>query len=293
MKKAVFALALLLAPLAQAVPVRAAENQIAVVAAENFYGDMARQIGGDRVSVASIMNNPDQDPHLFETTPGIVRQIAAAQIVILNGANYDSWMDKLLAAGPRRDRTVINASRLVNYKSGDNPHLWYDPTTMPAVATAIADALAKVDSAHAADYSARLKVTLTALNQITQKVAQLKAKHGGAPITATEPVFGPMARALGLTMRNERFQLAMMNDTEPSARDIAAFENDLKEGKVRLLIYNSQVSDRLTERLRDIAKRAKVPVIGVTETMPANVKFQDWLLGELDVLDKALSGPNS
>jgi zinc/manganese transport system substrate-binding protein len=106
-------------------------------------------------------------------------------------------------------------------------------------------------------------------------------------------VFGPMARALGLTMRNERFQLAMMNDTEPSARDVAAFENDLKERKVRLLIYNSQVSEKLTERLRDIAKRAKVPVIGVTETMPANVRFQDWLLGELDNLDKALSGPNS
>jgi zinc/manganese transport system substrate-binding protein len=102
-----------------------------------------------------------------------------------------------------------------------------------------------------------------------------------------------MARALGLTMRNERFQLAMMNDTEPSARDVAAFENDLKERKVRLLIYNSQVSEKLTERLRDIAKRAKVPVIGVTETMPPNVKFQDWLLGELEALDKALSGPNS
>ena len=102
-----------------------------------------------------------------------------------------------------------------------------------------------------------------------------------------------MARALGLIMRNERFQLSMMNDTEPSARDVAAFENDLKERKVKLLIYNSQVSEKLTERLRDIATRAKVPVIGVTETMPANVKFQDWLLGELDVLDKALSGPNS
>jgi len=294
MKKVAARLALFLALLlAQDVPVRAAEGQIAVVAAENFYGDIARQIGGDRVSVVSIMNNPDQDPHLFETTPGIVRQIATAQIVILNGANYDSWMDKLLAAGPRRDRTVINASRLVNYKSGDNPHLWYDPAMMPAVATAIADALAKADSAHAADYSARLKVTLTALGQITQKVVQLKAKHGGTPVTATEPVFGPMARALGLTMRNERFQLAMMNDTEPSARDIAAFENDLKERKVRLLIYNSQVSEKLTERLRDIARRAKVPVIGVTETMPANVKFQDWLLGELDLVDKALSEPNS
>ena len=293
MKKAVAGLALLLALLAQAVPVGAAENQIAVVAAENFYGDIARQIGGDRVSVVSIMNNPDQDPHLFETTPGIVRQIAAAQIVILNGANYNSWMDKLLAAGPRRDRLVVNAARLTGYKAGDNPHLWYDPATMPAVAAAIADALAKSDSAHAADYSAQLKVTLAALAQITQRIAQLKAKHGGAPVTATELVFGPMARALGLTMRNERFQLAMMNDTEPGARDVAAFESDLKERKVRLLIYNSQVSEKLTERLRDIAKRAKVPVIGVTETMPPNVKFQDWLLGELDVLDKALSGPNS
>jgi zinc/manganese transport system substrate-binding protein len=294
MKKAVAGLAVLLALLlTQAVPIRAAEGQIAVVAAENFYGDIARQIGGDRVSVASIMNNPDQDPHLFETTPGIVRQIASAQIVILNGANYDSWMDKLLAAGPRRDRTVVNAARLTNYKPGDNPHLWYDPATMPAVAAAIADALAKADSAHADSYEARLKVTLAALARITQRVAQLKTKHGGTPVTATEPVFGPMARAVGLTMRNERFQLAMMNDTEPSARDVAAFENDLKDRKVKLLIYNSQVSEKLTEHLRDLAKRVKVPVIGVTETMPANVKFQDWLLGELDTLDKALSGPNS
>lgn len=293
MERAIAALAALALLLAQAVPVCAADNQVAIVAAENFYGDIARQIGGDRVSVVSIMNNPDQDPHLFETTPGIVRQIATAQIVILNGANYDSWMDKLLAAGPRRDRIVVNAARLAGYKAGDNPHLWYDPATMPAVAAAIADALAKSDGAHAADYSVRLKATLAALEQIKQRVAQLRAKHGGAPVTATEPVFGPMARALGLTMRNERFQLAMMNDTEPSARDVAAFENDLKERKVRLLIYNSQVSEKLTERLRDLAKRAKVPVIGVTETMPPKVNFQDWLLGELDNLDKALSGPNS
>jgi len=294
MKNALAGLALLLSlPLAQAAPVRAAEGQIAVVAAENFYGDIARQIGGDRVSVVSVMNNPDQDPHLFETTPGIVRQIAAAQIVILNGANYDSWMDKLLAAGPRRDRIVVNAAQLTGYKAGDNPHLWYDPATMPVVAVAVANALAKADAAHAPDYSARLKVTLAALDQVAQRVARLKAKHGGLPVTATEPVFGPMARALGLTMRNERFQLAMMNDTEPSARDVAAFEKDLKERKVRLLIYNSQVSEKLTERLRDMAKQAKVPVIGVTETMPPNVKFQDWLLGELAALDKALSEPNS
>lgn len=294
MKTATAVLALVfVVALGHAMPARAAENQITVVAAENFYGDIVRQIGGERIAVVSIMSSPDQDPHLFETTPGIVRQIAAAQIVILNGANYDSWMDKLLTAVPRRDRVVIDAARLTGHKAGDNPHLWYDPATMPAVAAAVADALGKADSAHAADYSKRLEATLSSLAQIANRVAQLKSKHAGTAVTATEPVFGPMARALGLTMRNERFQLAMMNDTEPSARDVAAFENDLKERKVKLLIYNRQVSEKLTERLRDMAARAKIPVIGVTETMPANVGFQDWLLGELDALDKALSGPNS
>ena len=164
---------------------------------------------------------------------------------------------------------------------------------MPAVATAFAEALGKADSTHASDYAARLKTTLAALDRISQRVTQLKAKHAGAVVTATEPVFGPMAQALGLTMRNERFQLAMMNDTEPSARDVAAFERDLKEHKVKVLIYNSQVSEKMTERLRDVAGKSKVPVVGVTETMPPNVSFQDWVLNELDALDKALSGPNS
>lgn len=272
---------------------RAADSKIAVIAAENFYGDIARQVGGERVAVVSIMSNPDQDPHLFETTPGIVRQLANAQIVILNGANYDPWMDKLLSAAPRSGRLVINAAQLIGRKPGDNPHVWYDPATMPATAVALADALTKLDSAHASDYAARLKVTLTSLTHITQRIAQLKAKHAGSAVTATEPVFGVMVDALGLTMRNQRFQLAMMNDTEPSARDVAALESDLKEHKVKALIYNSQVSEKLTERMRAIAGAAKVPVIAVTETMPANISFQDWVLGELDAVDKALSGPNS
>lgn len=271
----------------------AAEGQITVVAAENFYGDIARQIGGDRVAVTSILTNPDQDPHLFETTPGTVRQIANARIVILNGANYDPWAEKLLQAAPRPDRAVINAAELTGRKAGANPHLWYDPATMPAVAKAIAAALTQADGAHAADYASRLDATLAKLAQIDARIAQLKTKHAGKAVTATEPVFGPMAAALGLTMRNERFQLAMMNDTEPSARDVAAFENDLKERKVKALIYNSQVSEKLTERLLALARKSKVPVVAVTESMPANANFADWVLAELDKLDKALSGPNS
>src|SRR5437879_3446528 len=120
-----------------ALPARAADGKIAVVAAENFYGDIAKQIGGDRVEVISILSNPDQDPHLFETTPGIVRQVADARIVILNGADYDPWMDKLIAAAPRPGRLVINVAALTAAKAGGNPHLWYDPATMPRAAMAL------------------------------------------------------------------------------------------------------------------------------------------------------------
>ncbi len=224
---------------------RAADGKIAVVAAENFYGDIARQIGGDRVTVVSIMNSPDQDPHLFETTPGIVRQIAGAQVVVFNGADYDPWMEKLLKAAPRPGRLEINVAALTARKAGDNPHLWYDPTIMRRVAMALEADFNKADKAHAADYSARLNNTLASLKRIAERVAQIKAKYAGQAVTASEPVFGLMAEALGLKMRNEKFQLAIMNDTEPSARDVAAFEQDLKEHKVRVMFYNKQASSKI------------------------------------------------
>ena len=269
------------------------ELKPSVVAAENFYGDIARQIGGDRVEVASILSNPDQDPHLFETTPTIVRQIAAARIVIFNGADYDAWMDKLLRAAPRVERTVLAVAELVNKKAGDNPHLWYDPATMPTVARALADAFSKADPAHAAHYAARLATLLAALERIGGKVEEIRAKYAGVAITATEPVFGYMASALGLRVRNERLQMAVMNDTEPSARDIAAFEQDLKEHRVRVLLYNKQTSTKLTQRMLEIARRAKIPVVGVTETQPMAMSYQDWMLMQLAELQNALAQPST
>jgi zinc/manganese transport system substrate-binding protein len=265
--------------------------KIGLVAAENFYGDVARQVGGDRVTVVSILNNRDQDPHLFETTPGVVRQIADARIVIVNGANYDAWMQKLLDAVPRAGRTVIEVAAVVGRKAGDNPHLWYDPPTMPAVAKAVAAALSRLDPEHKADYEVRLEAFLVSLHPLEQKIAKIRAKYGGVPITATEPVFGYMADALKLTMRNEGFQLAAMNDTEPAARDVAAFENDLKKRKVKVLVYNKQVRGNITDRLIDVARSARVAVVGITETEPAGTSFLDWMSSELDELERALQSP--
>ena len=248
---------------------------IGVVAAENFYGDVARQIGGGRIAVLSILSNPDVDPHLFETTSGVVRKVADARIVIFNGANYDPWMQKLISAAPRPARTVITATALVGKKTGDNPHVWYDPPTIPAVAKALAAALGEMDPEHKPEYDMRLQAFLASLSPLAQKILEMRAKYAGTPITATEPVFAYMANAIGLTVRNERFQVAVMNDTEPAARDLAAFENDLKKRTVKVLLYNKQVTSNLASRLIDVARGANVPVVGITETEPADTGFVD------------------
>jgi zinc/manganese transport system substrate-binding protein len=287
------AAAVLTVTFAASAPATAAEQKIVVVAAENFYGDVARQIGGDRVAVTSVLNNPDQDPHLFETTPSLVRRIAAANLVIYNGAAYDPWMDKLLNVAAAPDRAVIVAADLVHKHAGADPHLWYDPPTIPAVATALAATLSTIDPPHKSDYAARLKTFLASLAPLNEKIAAIADKYAGTPVTATEPVFGSMAAALRLTMRNPSFQLAVMNNTEPSARDLARFEADLKTHNVRVMFYNTQAADRLVRRLVDMARAANVPVVGVTETCPPGLTYQAWMLRELEATEKALAGPAS
>jgi zinc/manganese transport system substrate-binding protein len=271
---------------AQAAPATAVQ----VVAAENFYGDVVKQLGGDHVRVTSILSNPDEDPHLFEASPKTARALQNAALVVYNGADYDPWMDKLLSASKGEKRTTIIAAQLTGKKSGDNPHLWYDPATMPAVAKAVSDYLEQADPSHKSDYDARLQKFLASLKPIDAKVAALNAKYKGVPVTATEPVFGYMANAIGLDVHNNSFQLAVMNDTEPSATDIAAFEKDLKERRVHVLIYNSQATEALTKRMLKIAKDAHVPSISVTETLPAGKTFQTWMSSQLDTLSAALQG---
>ena len=264
-----------------------------IVAAENFYGDVAQQIGGSMVKVSSILTNPNQDPHDFEASASTARDIADAQLVIYSGADYDPWMDKLLSASKSSTRRVIVVADLVHRKSGDNPHLWYDPATMPAVARALAVELETDDPSHKADYENRLKGFLGSLQPMDQKINSMRQKYAGLQVTATEPVFGYMSDALGLKMRNGQMQIDIMNDTEPSASEIAAFENDLKTPMVKVLFYNSQVTDELTARLQKLARESGVPVVGVTETAPPGMSYQDWMIGQLDALDKALSGKSS
>ncbi len=266
---------------------------VSVVAAENFYGDLARQVGGKDVTVTSILSNPDQDPHLFEADPSTARALKSAKLVISNGADYDPWMDKLLKADPSKGREAVVAADVVGKKSGDNPHLWYDPSTMSAMAGAVADKLSTLDPVHKVAYQKNAEAFDAALQPVAAKIAAMKARYGGQPVTTSEPVFGYMAGLLGLDMHNQAFQLAVMNNTEPSASDVARFEDDLKGRKVKVMLYNSQADDQAVKRLVEIARAAKVPVVGITETEPAGKSYQAWMLQQLDALDHALAGTSS
>jgi zinc/manganese transport system substrate-binding protein len=265
---------------------------LSVVAAENFYGDVVQQLGGTNVKVMSILTNPDQDPHLFEASASTARALAEAKLVVYNGIDYDPWMEKLLAAHKAPDRKIIVVATLLHRKTGDNPHLWYDPATMPAVAASVTAALEAADPAHGAEYEQRRDAFLASLQPMKAKIESIRQKYPKIVVTATEPVFGYMADALGFTMRNRPFQIAVMNDTEPSPSQIVAFEKDLKSRTVKILFYNNQTTGDLTARLQKLAQDSKVAIVGVTETAPPNTKYQDWMMQQLDAVEKALAAGN-
>ena len=255
-------------------------SKTSIVAAENFYGGVALEIAGNSADVTSIMNNPNQDPHEFTTDAATARAVADADIVIYNGIGYDDWMDKLLGAQGKPGRIVIRVADLIEAKSGDNPHIWYDPRTMPALAARLSEILKQPEN------FAAFQKEMTA---VTSKIAEIKSAHSGTVVTATEPVFGYMADALGFKMENYEFQVAVMNDTEVSFQQASDFQKSLHDKSMKILFYNSQVTDPVTQREQEIAKKLGVAVIGVTETQPPGARnYADWMLAELNQVETAL-----
>jgi zinc/manganese transport system substrate-binding protein len=265
-------------------------DPVKIVAAENFYGDVAAQVGGANVAVTSILSNPDDDPHLFEASASTAKQLAEARIVIVNGVDYDPWMEKLLGANKAAGRREILVATLAHRKAGDNPHLWYNPATVKAVANALSVDLAMVDPAHRADYQKAGAAFAASLEPLEAKITEMRKKYAGQPVAASEPVFGYMADLIGLKVHDEKFALAVMNNTEPSASDVAGFEDDLKGHKVKVMLYNAQASEPAVQRLVQMAKDEKIPVVGVSETEPAGADYQQWMGAQLDALDRALAG---
>jgi zinc/manganese transport system substrate-binding protein len=271
-------------------PVR--PGTLAVVAAENEYGNVAAQIGGKDVSVTSVESNPNTDPHTYEVSPSVAQEIGAAQVIIQNGIGYDAYMTRIESASPSTIRKVINVQHLLGLPdSTPNPHLWYDPTTMPKVANALAADYAALKPSDASYFSANAAKFIASLNPWLQALASFKSQYTGTPVATTEPVADYMLQAAGAdNLTPFAFQLAVMNGVDPSPQDVSLQTSLLNQHKVNVLVYNQQVTDTLTQTFISAAQSAKIPVIGVYETMPTpGYTYQSWMLAEVNALRKAVA----
>jgi zinc/manganese transport system substrate-binding protein len=265
---------------------------VAVVAGENEYGDVASQIGGPYVTVYSVDSNPNTDPHTYEATPSVAQKIAKANLLIENGVGYDDFMTKLASASVNSGRKVINVQQLRGLPdSTPNPHLWYDPKTMPAVAQAVASDLSALDPAHASTFQANDTKFVASLQPWLNAIASFRAEYGGTTAATTEPVADYLLTAMGIdNLTPFGFQAAIMNGTDPTPQDVSLENGFFTKHQVKVFCYNQQVTDPLTDSIRQTAIKAGVAVVGVYETMPTpGYDYQSWMMAELNAIQKAVT----
>ena len=274
----------------------AAPRTVVAVGAENEYADVIGQIGGTDVKVSSVMSNPNTDPHAFEASPSVAGEVSAAQLVVENGVGYDSFMTKVLSSSPDPARKVIVVQHLLGLPdSTQNPHLWYTPKTMPAVAKAVAGDLTALDPPAAAYFAANLKTFDDSLRPWRSALAKLKATYRRFGVAVSEPVADYMLEAAGADIATPwTLQADVMNGIDPSPQLVSIEENLFSDHRVKVFVYNQQVTDSLTETFLADAKQARVPVVGVYETMPTpGYHYQSWMLAEVEALTRALSSKQS
>lgn len=270
----------------------ASSATIPVLAGENFWGNITEQIGGSHVMVTSIITDPNTDPHEYETDPNDAAAVANAKLVIENGVGYDDFLDKELSAAGG-DKQVLNIAKLVGVGADNpNPHLWYSPMFVKQAAQAIEKQLATDDPVDQQTFQTNLQTFLTAYQPYQDTIDRIKGKYDGEPISYTERVPGYLVQAAGLHLGTPAaFSQAVEDGTDPTPGDTAAFNADLKGRKVKALLYNSQVVDDQSTQIKQTAKDAGLPIVGVSETIPKQYPtFQAWQIAQAKELLAALGG---
>jgi zinc/manganese transport system substrate-binding protein len=266
-------------------------GKLAVVAAENFWGSIAAQLGGEKVAVRSIIVNPSTDPHSYEPTAGDARTLAGAQLAIVNGIGYDEWASHLLAADSSSGRTVLDVGNLLGLKQGENPHRWYSPADVHA---AIDRIVADYDKLRPADasYFARQKQVLetSGLARYDELIQQIRARYAGVPVGYSESIFQPLGEALGLKLLTPySFAKAVAEGTEVTAQDRQTVDRQASRREIKVWVFNSQNVTPDVQRVSELARTAHIPVVTVTETLsPASDSFEQWQVAELEGLQRAL-----
>ena len=261
------------------------------IGVESQYADVIGQIGAPYVRVRAILTNPNTDPHSFEASPAVAREVSQASLVVMNGLGYDAWIRRILAASPDPRRRVIDVRRLLRLPADTlNPHLWYDPRTMPAVAEAAARALSELDPAHAQYFQANARRFTASLAPWVAAIAAFRRDYGATAVAVTEPVANALLEAAGCRILTPlALQVALMNGTDPAPQDVAAERALLRGRKVKVLLYNQQVTGPLTRSFLELAREQHIPVVGVYETMPSGYHYQSWMLAEINALRAAVA----
>jgi zinc/manganese transport system substrate-binding protein len=264
---------------------------INVVAGQNFWGNIAAQLGGSKAKVQSVVSDPNADPHEYASNTNDARAFAEADLVILNGAGYDDWGQKLLDANQSGHRRVLNVAEWLGKKAGDNPHFWYDPTYVIQVADSITAAYKSIDAGDAAYFDQQRTDFGAALKPYTARIAEIKTKFAGVAIGSTESIFVYMATALGLNLISPvEFMDAVAAGNDPPAQSVVAFQNQITAKQIRVLVYNVQTATAVTTNVKHMAAVVDIPLVGVSETLqPESVTFQDWQLAQLITLENALN----
>jgi zinc/manganese transport system substrate-binding protein len=268
-----------------------AAGTITAVGAENQYANVISQVGGKYVHVSAIESNPNTDPHTFEASASVAQLISSAGLVVQNGVGYDTYMNKIEAAAPNAGRKVIDVQHLLGLPdSTPNPHLWYKPTTMPAVAKAVAGDLSALQPAHKAYFAARAAAFDRSLEPWYHQIAAFKARYPGTPVATTEPVGDYLLQAAGTrNLTPFAFQADIMNGVDPAPQYVSLQDGLFSGHKVKVFLYNQQVTDSLTASFLAAAQGAGIPVVGVYETMPEpGYDYQSWMMAETSALERAV-----
>lgn len=270
----------------------AGSGKLNVVAAEDFWGSIAQQLGGDRVEVTSIVTNPAADPHDYEPTSEDARTMAGAQMAIVNGIGYDPWASKLIAANASSGRTVLTVGDLLGLKEGDNPHQWYSPASVQKVIEEITDDYKQADPGHASYFDAQQhRFETVGLARYHGLISQIRSRYAGTPVGASESIFAALAPSLGLRLLTPTgFLDSISEGTDPTPADKATADSQIADKQIKVWVYNSQNATPDVQRLNDAARAAGIPIATVTETMtPEGASFQAWQSRELEGLAAALA----
>ena len=263
---------------------------ISVVAAENFYGDITRQLGGSHVSVTSILSDPNVDPHEYESNVQTAETVSKAQLVIENGLGYDTWMDQLLAASPKPGRIVLVAGNIANHKLTDNPHVWYGFDNVTTIAQAITGALKKLDSNDASTFDSNLASFKQSLTPLEQKISAINSKYAGTPVALTETIYLYQSTPEGLDVLTPfEFEKAIAEGNDPPADTVTTTNDQITRKQVKVLIYNVQTVTPITTNLQNEARSLNIPIVPVSETMPPAKTYQTWMMDQLNTLEQALA----